>query len=130
MMDIMLADLQLKDKKYLLHLTMWKPLGLPHLYEIILIKFVNLKKNVYLCTQNEDSMQQLRFNPAQYELINLLSCVDKEEDIIELKEVLVQFLNRCLQREIDKLWDAGIINEKVIEDWGKEHMRTPYKHAY
>ena len=109
---------------------MWRPERLPHFYEIILTKFGSLKKNVYLCTQNEDSMQQLRFNPAQYELINLLSCIDKEEDIIELKEVLVQFLNRCLQREIDKLWDAGIINEKVIEDWGKEHMRTPYKHAY
>ena len=91
--------------------------------DIIFFKFVNLKKNVYLCTQNEDSMQQLRFNPAQYELINLLSCVDKEEDIVELKEVIVQFLNRRLQREIDKLWDAGIINEKVIEEWGKEHMR-------
>ncbi len=108
---------------------MWRPERLPHFHEIILTKFGSLKKNVYLCTQNEDSMQQLRFNPAQYELINLLSCVDKEEDIVELKEVIVQFLNRRLQREIDKLWDAGIINEKVIEEWGKEHMRTPYKNA-
>lgn len=74
-------------------------------------------------------MQQLHFNTAQYELINLLSCVDKEEDIVELKEVIVQFLNKRLQKEIDKLWDARIVNEEVIEQWGKEHMRTPYKHA-
>lgn len=75
------------------------------------------------------NMQQLHFNTAQYELINLLSCVDKEEDIVELKEVIVQFLNKRLQKEIDKLWDARIVNEEVIEQWGKEHMRTPYKHA-
>ena len=74
-------------------------------------------------------MQQLHFNTAQYELINLLSCVDKVEDIVELKEVIVQFLNKRLQKEIDKLWDARIVNEEVIEQWGKEHMRTPYKHA-
>ena len=45
-----------------------------------------------------------------------------EASIMELKKVKVKFLNRRLQREIDKLWDAGIINEKVIEEWGKEHM--------
>lgn len=54
---------------------------------------------MFIFAHKTKSMQQLRFNPAQYELINLLSCVDKEEDIVELKEVIVQFLNRRLQRE-------------------------------
>ena len=72
-------------------------------------------------------MEQFRLNAAQYEIINLLSCVDKEEDIAALKAVLVQFLNERLQRELDKLWDAGIVSESKIEQWGKEHMRTPYK---
>jgi hypothetical protein len=72
-------------------------------------------------------MEQLRLNAAQYEIINLLSCVDKEEDIKALKGVLVKFLNERLQRELDCLWDAGIVSESKIEQWGKEHMRTPYK---
>ena len=72
---------------------------------------------------------QLTFNTAQYELINLLSCVNKEDDLAELKNVIVQFLNTRMQREIDKLWDAGVINDEQIEQWGKEHMRTPYKQA-
>jgi hypothetical protein len=74
-------------------------------------------------------MEQLRFNAAQYELINLLSSIDKEEDVAELKNIIVQFLNVRMQKEIDKLWDAGKISEEVVDQWGKEHMRTPYKHA-
>jgi len=27
------------------------------------------------------------------------------------------------------LWDEGVINEQVIEQWGQEHMRTPYHYA-
>lgn len=73
-------------------------------------------------------MQQLqRISPAQYELLNVLSCVDKEEDIAELKNVIVQFLNTRLQKEIDRLWENGVLNEDKVSSWSDEHMRTPYK---
>jgi len=71
--------------------------------------------------------QQLKINSAQYELLNVLSCVDKEEDVAELKSVIVQFLNSRLQKEIDSLWDNGTLNEQVVKSWADEHMRTPYK---
>ena len=67
------------------------------------------------------------FNQAQYEIINALSCLDKEDDVIALKKVIVQFLNTRLQNELDKLWDEGKITPEIIEQWGQEHMRTPYK---
>ena len=70
--------------------------------------------------------QQLRINPAQYELLNILSCVDKEEDLAELKSVIVQFLNTRLQKEINRLWDNGTLNEDKVEAWADEHMRIPY----
>ena len=70
--------------------------------------------------------QQLRINPAQYELLNILSCVDKEEDIAESKSVIVQFLNTRLQKEINRLWDNGTLNEDKVEAWADEHMRIPY----
>lgn len=72
-------------------------------------------------------MQQLSINPAQYELLNILSCIDKEEDLAELKTVIVQFLNSRLQKEIDRLWDNGTISEGKMAEWSDEHMRTPYK---
>lgn len=70
--------------------------------------------------------QQLGITPAQYELLNVLSCVNKDEDIAELKNVIV--LNTRLQREIDCLWDDGTLTEEKTAAWSQEHMRTPYKH--
>ena len=32
------------------------------------------------------------------------------------------------QKAIDALWDDGVIDEETIEQWGKEHMRTPCRH--
>ena len=71
--------------------------------------------------------QQLRINPAQYELLNILSCVNKEEDVAELKSIIVHFLNTRLQKEIDRLWDNGTLTEEKVAAWSDEHMRTPYK---
>ena len=71
--------------------------------------------------------QQIRINPAQYEVLNVLSCIDREEDVAELKTIIVQFLNTRLQREIDRLWDNGTLTEQTMKDWESEHMRTPYK---
>lgn len=33
------------------------------------------------------------------------------------------------QKAIDAMWDEGQIDDQTIERWGKEHMRTPYRHA-
>lgn len=69
----------------------------------------------------------LRINPAQYEVLNLLSCLNRDEDVKELKDVIVQFLNTRLQNEIDRLWDSGMLSEEKVASWSHEHMRTPYK---
>lgn len=68
-------------------------------------------------------------SPAQYEVLNMLSCITEEEDIRDLKQVIVEFLNTRLQKEIDKLWDEGKISEEILEEWRHEHMRTPYNRA-
>jgi hypothetical protein len=31
------------------------------------------------------------------------------------------------QKAIDALWENGVINGDTIEEWGEEHMRTPYQ---
>lgn len=71
--------------------------------------------------------QNLRINHAQYELLNMLSCLNRDEDVHELKNVLVQFLNDRLQSEINRLWDNGTLTEQKVENWKNEHMRTPYR---
>ncbi len=65
--------------------------------------------------------------PAQYELLNRLSCLTHGEDIADLKSVIVQFLNSRLQKEIDRLWDNGDLTDEKVAQWNHEHMRTPYR---
>ena len=31
-----------------------------------------------------------------------------------------------LQKEIDRLWENGVLNEDKVSSWSDEHMRTPY----
>lgn len=70
--------------------------------------------------------QALRMNQAQYEVLSLLSCLDKQEDVAALKNVIVQFLNQKLQTEIDELYENGTLSDDIVDSWKKEHFRTPY----
>lgn len=72
-------------------------------------------------------MQTVALNPAQREVLNVMSCLDRDEDLSELKMLLVTFLNERLQRELDVLWDNGTLDDKALETLRHEHIRTPYK---
>lgn len=64
---------------------------------------------------------------AQLELMNAAANVNSQDDLDALRMTLSLFFAERAQRAIDKMWDEGIINEQTIEQWGKKHMRTPYK---
>lgn len=53
--------------------------------------------------------------------------IKTDEELEELQSVLSDYFARKVDREMDGLWHKGIISEQTIEQWGKEHMRTPYK---
>ncbi|MBQ9465628.1 MAG: hypothetical protein IJU62_01475 [Muribaculaceae bacterium] len=67
-----------------------------------------------------------QFNKAQYEIINMLSCINSDSDLVALKDVIVNFLNSRLQTELDRLWDNGAISDETISSWGDMHLRTAY----
>ena len=66
---------------------------------------------------------------AQLELFNALNSINSESDLNEFKDLLAHYFAQKAQKEIDALWDEGIINEDTINHWGSEHMRTPYHYA-
>ena len=66
---------------------------------------------------------------AQLELMNALNSIDSEAELNEFKDLLARYFAEKAQKAIDALWDKGVINEETIEQWGAEHMRTPYRHA-
>ena len=72
-------------------------------------------------------MERVVFNPAQREILDVMSCMQTDEDLQALKAVLVQFLNDRLQRELNRLWDNGTIDEVKMNEWRNTHYRTPYR---
>ena len=71
--------------------------------------------------------QVLQFSPAQQAVLNVISCLQSEQDLNDLKQTLVKFMNERLQREMDKMWDSGAWSEEKLEAMQSEHLRTSYK---
>lgn len=69
----------------------------------------------------------MTFTPAQRAIIDTFSYIKTDEEVCELKNAISDYFAQKAQKEIDKLWDKGIINPRVLQEWQKEHMRTPYR---
>lgn len=72
-------------------------------------------------------MNTMTFNEAQRDVLSVVSCLNKEEDVKALKLVLLQFLNDRLQEEMDDLWDKGVVTQDKMDSWKTSHFRTEYK---
>ena len=53
-------------------------------------------------------------------------CAIIKKELNDFKNLLAHYFAQKAQKAIDALWDEGVINEETIEQWGAEHMRTPY----
>lgn len=71
--------------------------------------------------------QVLKFNQAQQAVLNVISCLQSEQDLADLKRTLVKFMNDRLQREMDKLWESGEMSNEKLQKMQSEHLRTTYK---
>ena len=71
--------------------------------------------------------QVLKFNQAQQAVLNVISCLQSEQDLADLKRTLVKFMNERLQREMDKLWESGEMSNEKLQEMQSEHLRTAYK---
>lgn len=66
---------------------------------------------------------------AQLDVMNALSSIQTEADYIDFRDTLARYFAEKAQKAIDAMWDGGQINEDTVQQWGNEHMRTPYRHA-
>ena len=72
-------------------------------------------------------MERTVFNAAQLQILDLMAYVESEDTLNEITDRLSSYFAQKAEKEIDKLWDSGQVNNTVIEEWKHEHMRTPYK---
>jgi len=66
---------------------------------------------------------------GQLHILEMLNRCRTEESLTKLKKLLFDYYAQAAEKEADRLWNEGLVNEETIEEWGKEHMRTPYIHA-
>lgn len=76
-----------------------------------------------------EAVQSTVLNIGQLHVLEMLNRCNTQKSLSALKKVLCDYYAKEAQKEMDRLWDAGVINENTIEAWGKEHMRTPYVHS-
>lgn len=63
------------------------------------------------------------------ELMDALNNISTEAELNEFKDMVALFFAQKAQKAIDAMWDKGEIDENTINQWGNEHMRTPYRYA-
>lgn len=68
----------------------------------------------------------IKYNQAQRDVLNIVSSLHNEEDIVALRRVLIKFMNDRMQKELDRLWDSGDLNDAKLKAMGQELLRTPY----
>lgn len=73
------------------------------------------------------TVQTKPFTPFQIEMLEMMSRVSSEGEMQDIRRMLGQYFAKRAEDAIDRLWDKGILNESVMEEWKSEHMRTPYK---
>ena len=73
------------------------------------------------------TLQAKPFTPFQIEMLELVSRVSSEVEMQDIRRMLGQYFAKRAEDALDRLWDEGVLNDKVMEEWKSEHMRTPYK---
>lgn len=56
------------------------------------------------------------------EILNLFSHEQSEEDLKEIKSLLIAYLSDKVTREADKAFDKKGYSEEIFEVWKKEHF--------
>ena len=65
-------------------------------------------------------------NEAQKMMLSLISRVQSEEELQELKLLISNYFADKAQREIDDLWKQGILNQTKLDAICHQHNRTAY----
>ena len=63
----------------------------------------------------------------QLELMKIFSYNLEERQLFEIKDLLANYFASKATSEMNKLWEENKWNNETMEQWSKEHLRTPYK---
>lgn len=68
---------------------------------------------------------QMPLNKAQLDLLKLFSRVSDEKELMEIKDLVVEYYANKLNREMDKIWDERGYTQDTMNEW----LTHEHKHA-
>jgi len=66
-------------------------------------------------------------NATQLFVLKTFATAKSEQDRDELTSLYLNYIQKKLDAETDRLWAEGKLNDNVIEEMLNIHQRTPYK---
>ncbi|WP_173473493.1 hypothetical protein [Fibrobacter succinogenes] len=72
-------------------------------------------------------MTLTEINPAQMLVLKSFANVSSEEELSALMKTLKKFYAQRLEKELDRLWADGTLDQKKLDELQSEHLRTPYR---
>ena len=70
-------------------------------------------------------MKSMVFNPAQMQLLEMMSYVKSEKALNGLKQAISDYFAVQAQNEIGCLWQTGALNEEKVDKFRHLHECTP-----
>lgn len=62
------------------------------------------------------------------QILDCISQVKDEEELKEIRNLLADYFSKKALDAMDLLCEKGALDTTTIEDWSREHLRTPYKY--
>lgn len=71
-------------------------------------------------------MVTTQLNPAQLNVLSLMSYIDTEQEQEELQGILLKFYQQKLDRELLQFQKDNNVTQQTLDEWACKHERTPY----
>lgn len=70
-----------------------------------------------------------KLNQQQLRMVELFKQPWPDEDFDQVRDLIVQILAKRIDEEMERLEKERGWTSETYEQWGNEHMRTPYRDA-
>ena len=61
-------------------------------------------------------MEATVFNPVQIHLLKMFSLDSSDFGLEEMKDVLYRYYSQKMQRNLNRLWDEGVLNQERLDE--------------
>ena len=71
-------------------------------------------------------METTALNSTQIMILESFASAKSQEEMNELMDLLRDYYAKKLDKELERLWDEGILNQERLDELKDQHLRTPY----